>query len=51
MANSKERKLGRLKKEKKKRNPIYEIEGFVLTIPQDVIDNMLRDMSKPTPKK
>ena len=51
MANSKERKLGRLKKEKKKRKPIYEIEGFVLTIPQDVIDNMLRDMSKPTPKK
>ena len=51
MANSKERKLGRLKKEKKKIKPIYEKEGFVLTIPQDVIDNMLRDMSKPTPKK
>lgn len=50
MANSKERKAGKPKKEKK-RKPIYEIEGFVLTIPQDVIDNMLRDMSKPTPKK
>ena len=50
MANSKERKAGKPKKEKK-RKPIYEIEGFVLTIPQDVIDNMLRDMSKPIPKK
>lgn len=50
MANNKDIKKDKPKKEKKKRKPIYEIEGFVLTIPKDVIDNMLRDMSKPTPK-
>lgn len=45
-----QRKKGWQAEERKKRKPIYEIEGFVLTIPQDVIDNMLRDMSKPIPK-
>lgn len=36
------------KKEKKK--PIYEIQGFVINIPQDALDEMLREMSKPKPK-
>lgn len=51
MANNKDIKKDKPKKEKKKRKPVYEIEGFVLTIPQDVIENMLRDMSKPIHKE
>lgn len=49
MANNKDIKKDKPKKEKK-RKPVYEIEGFVLNIPQDVLDNMLRDMSKSAPK-
>lgn len=49
MAKKKEIKKDKPKKEKKK--PIYEIQGFVLTIPKDVLDGMLRDASKQHPKK
>ena len=34
MANNKDIKKNKPKKEKKKRKPIYEIQGFVLTIPK-----------------
>lgn len=49
MAKKKDIKKEKPQKEKKK--PIYEIQGFVLTIPKDVLDSMLRDASKPHPKK
>lgn len=49
MAKKKDIKKEKPKKEKKK--PIYEIEGFVLTIPKDVLDGMLRDASNLHPKK
>lgn len=49
MAKKKDIKKEKPKKEKKK--PIYEIEGFTLTIPKDVLDGMLRDASKHKPKK
>lgn len=49
MAKKKDIKKDKPKKEKKK--PIYEIGGFVLTIPKDVLDGMLRDASKSEPEK
>lgn len=49
MTKKKDIKKDKPKKEKKK--PIYEIGGFVLTIPKDVLDSMLRDVSKRKPKK
>jgi len=35
MANNKDIKKDKPKKGKKKRKPIYEIQGFVLTIPEE----------------
>ncbi|WP_195531773.1 hypothetical protein [Bacteroides finegoldii] len=49
MAKKKDIQKGKIKKEKKK--PIYEIQGFVINIPQEALDEMLREMSKPKPKK
>lgn len=49
MAKKKDIKKDKPKKEKK--NPIYEIGGFALTIPKDVLDSMLRDASNQHPKK
>lgn len=49
MAKKKDIKKDKPKKEKKK--PIYEVHGFILTIPKDVLDGMLRDASKPKPEK
>lgn len=48
MAKKKDIKKEKPHKEKKK--PIYEIQGFALTIPKDVLDGMLRDASKNKPK-
>lgn len=48
MAKKKDIKKDKPKKEKKK--PIYEIQGFVLTIPKDLLDSMLRDASNPRSK-
>ena len=39
------------KKEKKKRKPVYEIQGFVLTIPEERLKEMLLEMSKPKSEK
>lgn len=39
------------KPQKKKRKPIYEVEGFILTIPEERLKEMLLEMSKPNPKK
>lgn len=36
---------------KTKKKPIYEIHGFILEIPEDVLQGMLRDASKHKPKK
>lgn len=47
--NKKDIKKG--KPEKKKRKPIYEIQGFVLIIPEDKLEDALRSLSQPTPKK
>lgn len=49
MAKKKDIKKEKPQKEKKK--PIYEISGFAITIPKDVLDSMLRDASNPHPKK
>lgn len=49
MAKKKDIKKDKPKKEKKK--PVYEIQGFAITIPKDVLDGMLRDASNPHPKK
>lgn len=51
MANNKDIKKDKPKKEKKKRKPIYEVEGFVLTIPKDKLKEALLEMSKPKSKK
>lgn len=51
MANNKDIKKNKPKKEKKKRKPIYEIQGFVLTIPEERLKEMLLEMSKPNPEK
>lgn len=48
MAKKKDIKKDKPKKEKKK--PIYEIGGFVLTIPKGVLDSMLRDACKTRPE-
>lgn len=49
MTKNKDIKKDKPKEEKKK--PIYEIGGFVLTIPKDVLNSMLRDASKTKPEK
>lgn len=49
MGKKKDIKKDKPNKEKKK--PIYEIEGFSLTIPKDVLDGMLRDASNLKPKR
>lgn len=49
MTKKKDIKKDKPKKEKKK--PIYEVQGFAITIPKDVLDSMLRDASNPHPKK
>lgn len=36
---------------KTKKKPIYEIQGFVLEIPEERLNEMLLEMSKPKPKK
>lgn len=36
---------------KTKKKSIYEIQGFVLTIPKNVLDSMFRDATHPHPKK
>ena len=51
MANNKDIKKDKPKKEKKKRKPVYEIQGFVLTIPEERLKEMLLEMSKPNPEK
>ena len=51
MANNKDIKKDKPKKEKKKRKPIYEIQGFVLNIPEERLKEMLLEMSKPNPEK
>lgn len=51
MANKKDIKKDKPKKEKRKRKPIYEVEGFVLTIPKETLNEMLLEMSKPKSKK
>lgn len=51
MANQKDIKKEKPKKEKRKRKPIYEVEGFVLTIPKEKLEDALRSLSKSTPKK
>ena len=51
MANNKDIKTEKPKKEKKKRKPIYEIQGFVRTIPEERLKEMLLEMSKPNPEK
>ena len=51
MANNKDIKKNKPKKEKKKRKPIYEIHGFVLTIPEERLKEMLLEMSKTNPEK
>lgn len=51
MANNKDIKKDKPKKEKKKRKPIYEIQGFVLTIPEETLNEMLQEMSKQKPSK
>lgn len=51
MANNKDIKKDKPKKEKKKRKPVYEIQGFVLTIPEETLNGMLLEMSKPNPEK
>ncbi len=51
MANNKDIKKNKPKKEKKKRKPIYEIQGFVLTIPEETLNEMLLEMSKKNPDK
>jgi len=51
MANNKDIKKDKSKKEKKKRKPVYEIQGFVLTIPEDKLKEALLGMSKPNPEK
>lgn len=48
---AKKKDIKKEKPQKGKKKPIYEIQGFVLTIPKDVLDGMLRDTSKPHPKK
>lgn len=50
MANNKYIKKEKPKKEKKKRKPVYEIQGFVLTIPEDKLEEVLLGMSKPKPR-
>lgn len=51
MANNKDIKKGKSKKEKEKKKPIYDIHGFVLTIPKETLDKMLREASKFEPGK
>ena len=51
MANNKDIKKDKPKKENKKRKPIYEIQGFVLTIPEETLNEMLLEMSKKNPEK
>nr|WP_320976159.1 hypothetical protein [Bacteroides intestinalis] len=51
MANNKDIKKDKPKKEKRKRKPIYEVEGFALTIPKDALEEILREISKPNPEK
>lgn len=51
MANQKDIKKEKPKKEKRKRKPIYEVEGFVLTIPKETLNEMLLEMSKKKTKK
>ena len=51
MANNKDIKKDKPKKEKKKRKPVYEIQGFVLTIHEERLKEMLLEMSKQKKKK
>lgn len=51
MANKKDIKKDKPKKEKRKRKPIYEIQGFVLTIPEEKLEEALRSLNPNTPKK
>ena len=51
MANNKDIKKNKPKKEKKKRKHIYEIHGFVLNIPEETLNEMLLEMSKKNPEK
>lgn len=47
----KKKDIKKEKPQKEKKKPIYEIQGFALTIPKDVLDGMLRDASNPKPQK
>ena len=51
MANNKDIKKNKPKKEKKKRKPVYEIQAFVLTIPEDKLKEVLLEMSNPKKKR
>lgn len=48
---AKKKDIKKEKPQKKKKKPVYEIQGFILTIPKDVLDGMLRDASNPKPQK
>ena len=50
MANNKDIKKKKPKKEKKNRKPVYELHAFVLTIPEDKLKEVLLGMSKPKQK-
>jgi hypothetical protein len=51
MANNKDIKKNKPKKEKKNRKPVYELHAFVLTIPEETLNEMLLKMSEPKPQK
>ena len=51
MANNKDIKKNKPKKEKKNRKPVYELHAFVLTIPEDKLKEVLLGMSKPKIKR
>lgn len=51
MANNKDIKKNKPKKEKKNRKPVYELHAFVLTIPEERLKEMLLEMSKKNPEK
>lgn len=47
----KKKDIKKEKPEKKKRKPIYEVEGFILEIPEESLNEILRDMTNSKPKK
>ena len=39
------------KPQKKKRKPVYDIQGFAITIPEETLNEILLEMSKPKTEK